>query len=117
MAETIGMLILTAVAAETAFGAATAAVATIIGTGVLVGGSYAINLAMQPDAEEKSPSDGQITTKQPVPPRRRHYGRVKVGGPLMFVEPAVGFGGPPTLCQITALNSGLIDAFEEIWLN
>jgi hypothetical protein len=117
MAETIGFLILTAVSAETAFGAATVAVATIIGTGVLVGGAYTVNLAMTPDPEEKTPSDGQITTKQPIPPRRRHYGRVKLAGPLMFVEPLSGYGGPPQLDQVIALNHGLVDGFEECWLN
>jgi hypothetical protein len=118
MAETIGLLILTAVGAETAFtGFALTAVATVVGTGVLVGGAYAVNLAIAPKPEEKTPSDGQITTKQPIPPRRRHYGRVKVAGPLMFVEPLSGYGGPPQLDQVIALNHGLVDGYEECWLN
>jgi hypothetical protein len=119
MAETIGLLILTTVGAETVFAAGfpLTAAATIIGTGVLVGGAYAINLAMAPDPDQKTPSDGQVTTKQPIPPRRRHYGRVKVAGPLMFVEPLSGYGGPPQLNQVIALNHGEVDGFEECWLN
>jgi hypothetical protein len=129
MAETVGLLILTAVtggeiagiAGLGTFAGTTIAgisVATIVGSGVLIGGAYAANVLLAPSTvEQKSPSDGQVTTKQPIPPRRRHYGRVKVGGPLMFVEPLTGYGGPPMLNQVTALNHGLVDGFEEIWLN
>jgi hypothetical protein len=127
MAETVGLLILTAVAGGEVAGiaglgtfagttVAGLSVATIVGSGVLIGGAYAANVLLAPKPEEKSPSDGQVTTKQPVPPRRRHYGRVKVGGPMMFNEPLSGYGGPPQLDQVIAVNHGLVQ-FEEIWLN
>ena len=128
MAETIGLLILTSVGAAEVGGIAGfgtlagttiagTSLAAIVGTGVLVGAAYGANaLAGGPDLP--SPSDGQVTVKQPVPPRKRHYGRVKISGSLVFVETKPGSGSVTThLNQVVAINHGLIDAFEEVWLN
>jgi hypothetical protein len=129
MAETIGLLILTSVGAAEVGGIAGlgtlagttiagTSIAAIVGTGVLVGGAYAAN-ALLNAPEVTSPSDGQVTTKQPIPPRKRHYGRVKIGGALVFVETKPGTAStiPTQLNQVTVLNHGLIDGFEEVWLN
>jgi hypothetical protein len=130
MAETIGLLILTAVSASEVGGIAGlgtiagttiagVSVATIVGTGVLIGGAYAINAALGGPTEGQSdPSNGQVTTKQPVPPRTRHYGIVRVSGPIMFLETLPSDGSLPTsLNQIIAVNHGQIESFEEVWLN
>lgn len=113
MAETIGALIIaslpTAVATAlpaTVLGVSTAAV---VGNVALIGSLAAASYLMRPNAPK--PSDGQVTTKQPISPRRRNYGRVKVGGVIIFSEVADG-----KLYEVVALNQGEIDAFEEHWL-
>lgn len=117
MAETVGLLILTAVGAETIFGAATAAVATVIGTSVIVGGAYAAQALFAEDPQ-KEPTEGQVTTKQATPPRTRNYGQVKVGGPLMFLEMVHNtVGGFPVFVHVIAINHGEIQGVEELWLN
>ena len=129
MAETIGLLILTAVSAGEVGGIAGlgtlagttiagTSIATVVGTGVLIGGAYAVNTLLAPKTTPP-PADGQVTVKQAIPARKRHYGRVKVGGALMFVEtlPGTPSATPTNLNQVVAINHGLIDGFEEIWLN
>ncbi|MGB3486683.1 MAG: hypothetical protein WBA37_11835 [Xanthobacteraceae bacterium] len=113
MAEAIGALIIsslpTAVATAlptTILGVSTAAV---IGNVAIVGSLAAASYLTRPDAPK--PSDGQVTTKQPISPRRRNYGRVKVGGVIIFSEVAGG-----KLYEVVAINQGEIDAYEEHWL-
>lgn len=53
----------------------------------------------------------QAVVNQSVAPRRRGYGRVKVGGVRAFFDSRSGF-----LWQIVMIHSGRIDALEEYWL-
>ena len=59
-----------------------------------------------------TPQDVQQTVRQAVPPRRRHYGRVKTGGYTSFFDSADG-----TFHQLILNAQGEIHAFEEHWLN
>jgi hypothetical protein len=120
MPETIGALILSAIGATTiaAEGVTVvgitltgAQVAQVIGSAVIIAGSYAIQTALTPDTPNAH-TEGQVETRQPLPARRRYYGRVKVSGPLLF-EKADAFG---FLCRVVAVNQGLIDGYEEFWL-
>ena len=113
MAETIGALIIaslpTTVATAlptTILGVSTAA---IVGNVALIGSLTAASYLMRPDAPK--PSDGQVTTKQPVTPRRRSYGLVMVSGAIGFSE-TLGGG----LYEVVYLNQGELAAFEQHWL-
>lgn len=113
MPETIGFLILNAVAeggpiAGFGWTAGTAAiVGNVVIAGALVGANYALN-AQKP---ESSPQDGQVSVRQPRAARRRNYGLVKIGGALVFSEVLAG-----TRHQVLALNHGEIESFEQLWL-
>lgn len=118
----IGFIIVSAVASAEVAGTAvigTVTVAQIVGTIALtaasVGISVGVNLLTQKPQSSK-PQDGQITTRQTVPDRRRYYGRCKVGGALMFSE-TTAVGGFICRIQVMALNHGEIDAFEEHWFS
>lgn len=52
--------------------------AKVIAYAVVAAGSYAISDALTPDAP--GASDGQQSVLQPIPSRRRVYGRMKIGG-------------------------------------
>lgn len=116
MPETIGFIIVSAVASEAIAGSAvigSLTVAQIVGTAVVIGGSIALNYALQSNTEPKS-QDGQVVTRQAIPPRRSGYGRIKIAGPLLFSETQSGVGARRH--QLIALNCREIDAFEEHWL-
>lgn len=116
MPETLGTIIVSAVAsAEIASTAVVGSitVASIVGTTVLVGGSIALQLALRPDAaEQPKPQDGQIVTRQTIPARRRGYGWLKLGGPMLL-----SYTVPPTRFQVVALHHGEIDAIVENWFS
>ena len=129
---TIGFIILSAIEAAGVTGAATAGttaivsvagatitVAQIVGTvaliGATVGAAYGVNAFLN-KAPSSKPQDGQITTRQPVPPRRRGYGRIKIGGALMLSETTT-VAGVVARFQVSALHHGEIDAFEEHWFS
>jgi hypothetical protein len=113
MPETIGFFILNALGVVEIGGVAvTAATATIVGnvavSAALVGANYA--LASHPEAPR--PQDGQQTVRQSTPSRRRSYGLVMVGGPLLFSEAKNG-----RRYQIQAINHGEIDSFFQHFLD
>lgn len=120
MPETIGFIIVSAVFDAAVAGStisvlgASVSVAQIVGTVVVVGGSIGLQYALSSKAEPK-PQDGQIITRQAIPPRRRAYGRVKLAGPLLLSETVGGVNARRH--QLVALNHGEIDAFEEHWLS
>lgn len=58
------------------------------------------------------PQDVQQTIKQAVPSRRRHYGRVKVGGYIAFFDSVQGVFYNLIMC-----GQGKTQGFEEHWLN
>jgi hypothetical protein len=71
------------------------------------GGSGSAGFSGQPQ-----PTDVQQTLMQAVPPRRRHYGRVKTGGYVDFFGSVSG-----VLYRLIMLGSLEVHAFEEHWLN
>lgn len=111
MPETIGAYIVTAlVSAEVAtmtIGSVT--FASIVGNVVVAGSLIAANYALS-DKPESTPQDGQLSVRQTRAARRRNYGRVKIGGALMFSEAKGG-----VRFQVIALNHGEIDSFVEHW--
>lgn len=115
MAEAIGIAILgalgTSASVATGVGIAGISIATIVGTTTLLGGSLALQLLTTPDIKQKVASQ-QFATRQPLPPRRRAYGRVKLSGPYVAFDTAGG-----AFYTAIYLVEGPIGAFEEIWLD
>lgn len=111
MPETIGFLILSAAGVTDIAGfAITASTASIVGNVALASAAIAASYALSPTAPQVKPQDGQLTTRQAIPNRRRNYGLVKVAGPLMFSETLDG-----RRYQVIALNQGEIDSFVTHW--
>lgn len=95
------------------FGTITWGLATVLAytavTAVTVGASFLLS-----SMQKKPKGDPQqVTVKQSIPPRTRSYGRVKVGGAMVFMET----GGGGALFQAIVHGEGEWDAFEEWWLN
>lgn len=61
---------------------------------------------------QPKPSDVQTILRQATAPRFRAYGRVKVGGILMFANTRGG-----VFDRVIAMGSGEIDAVEEHWID
>ncbi|MFT4129971.1 hypothetical protein [Labrys sp. (in: a-proteobacteria)] len=80
-------------------------VSSVIGLGLSLGASYALQLLNQP--KTKKPSDVQSVVRQSVPPRMKHYGRRRIGGTLAMIES--WYNG---LIQIIYLGEGPADAIE-----
>lgn len=114
MAASVGALIISAVTAD-----ATIAATTIIGSltvGEVVGAvaiaalEVGLSAALAPGAPITAV--GQENLKQPVAPRRRYYGRNKVGGTFVFWRVQNGF-----FYLFLDLVDDQIQEFEAIWLN
>lgn len=101
------------VAGFTAIGVG-AATATILAQGVLIAVGLGLSLLSQMlfRPAQPKPSDGQTLIRQSTAPRFRSYGRVKVGGVLMFANTKAGI-----LHRVIAMGSGEIDAVEEHWID
>lgn len=113
MPETIGFLILNAVASGgpiAGFGW-TAGTAAIVGNVAIAGALLGANYALNSQKPESDTQDGQISVRESRAARRRNYGLVKIGGALMFSEVKTG-----TRHQVLALNHGEIESFEQLWL-
>lgn len=92
MAETIGLLVLQAAGVTTiaGFGNLTVfgiSLAQVVGTAVLAGTLLGLQYVLAPNAPK--PADGQVTTRQPIPPRIFGYGRARIGGYYMLFETSV----------------------------
>lgn len=90
-----------------------------VGAALTIGASYlSQSLIDQPQGTTPGsvptpkPSDGQLNIRQAVPDHRRHYGRVRTGGPIVFYESKDGY---MHVCVETGL--GEIDAIEAYFLN
>lgn len=81
--------------------------AAVISTLVSIGLTYLAGLLLRPSLNAESQ---QQVIKQPVPPRRRYYGDVKVGGvwALLRNEDSV-------LYQVILICQGVIDSFITHW--
>jgi hypothetical protein len=89
----------------------TVSVAQVVGTVALTAANIVLGAALAPSAPRLDPQTAQQNLKQPIPPRRRYYGRVKIGGVYALYESKDG-----TAYDLFALCDGPIDAFEEYWL-
>jgi len=75
---------------------------------VLAAAAYGLASLLTPSA---TASDGQWTLAQPVPFRRRVYGRAKLGGYFIFLDSQNG-----TLYFLVVLAAHECDGYEEHWL-
>ncbi|WP_425359495.1 fibronectin type III domain-containing protein [Borborobacter arsenicus] len=89
---------------------AIAAITGAVSIGLSIGLSYLASSIFAPKAPK--PEDVQQSVKNPISPRMRHYGRVKVSGPWTFAEAKGG-----DFYKVLAIGQGPIDAVEEYWLD
>lgn len=124
MPEVIGAIILEIVGFSAAEAAAigftiagvTITYASIIGAVVLAAASFAISSALMPSVNSAAQASAakvqdQLSLQQPVPFRRRIYGRAKMGGYFVFWTSAQG-----ALYSLLAVAAHEIDAYEEFWI-
>jgi hypothetical protein len=90
----------------------TAAIASAISSVALTAAAIGAQYLLRPKPAQNKPQNGQVTVRQSIPPRRRGYGRAKLGGNVVFVEAAYG-----RFYQALVHCEGEIDAIEEWWLN
>lgn len=102
---------------KAAFTGATVAASTAAAVGKIVG-SIVISTAISATVSalsgrpSTSPQDVQANTRQAIPSRIKHYGRVKTGGAVVFKESKAG-----TLHLVIAFAHGESDAIEEYWID
>jgi hypothetical protein len=87
---------------------AISALTAVVTIGLSVGLSLLANSLFTPAQNAPRPEDMQQSSRQPLQPRSRHYGRVKVSGPWVFAEATGGH-----FHKVIALGQGPIDAIEE----
>ncbi|WP_109613913.1 fibronectin type III domain-containing protein [Pseudaminobacter salicylatoxidans] len=94
-------------------GAALGIATTLLTYGTVIGLSIGLNFLASSifSPPQPKPEDMQQSSKQPLQPRVRHYGRVKVSGAWVFAEATAA-----TFHKVLALGVGPIDAFEEFWI-
>lgn len=90
---------------------------TVAGTLVNIGGSLllsaASNALFAPDVPKPPrPEDIQLNIRQPVGPRIRHYGRVRVGGTMVYFRTRAG-----KFYRVVVHGHGEIDGIEAYYLN
>ena len=83
-----------AVGLQTALGSlailgGTAIGGALLSIGLSFGLSYIANILFRP--KPPAPEDVQQSTRQPLSPRTRHYGRVKASGVWIFAESKSGY--------------------------
>lgn len=111
MAVTLGALLFAGpLGGVFSFGTLVAASQTIIGVGLSVGLNLLSGALNRPRSPK--PEDVQNILRQSVTVRTRHYGRVRVGGSLAFIETADG-----DLYQIIVHGQGPIDAYEQVFID
>lgn len=89
-----------------------AGVANVIAYAAVAAANYAIGDALAAQVPSPGASDGQLSVQQPVPFRRRVYGRAKMGGFFVFSEVA-----DRSLYQLIVIAGHEIDAIEESWVS
>lgn len=115
MPETIGALILSiasvsATAGVTIAAGVTVTYASIVGATVLAAASLAVSSSIGVPTAPKP--DGQQTLQQPIPFRRRGYGRCKLGGYYILWTSAKG-----NMYTLVAILAQQIDGYEEFWVS
>lgn len=127
MAETVGLLILTAAAEAGATGVAGFALtsttiagvslATVVGTAAIIGASIGLQYALNETPSLPKPEDGSQAIRQAIPPRQRGYGMNRMAGSYMYFE-ANDVGGPPASSyDVIAFHSGRIQSLQEVYLS
>lgn len=116
-AEAVGSMILTAVGvadfAIIGSGATAVTLANVVGTVVLTAASIGLQYGLASLNKPKQESTpGQQTIRESLAGRVRHYGRVKIGGVLVFTESVNG-----TWFRLIVTGSGRLDAIEQHWMN
>lgn len=119
MPEVVGAAILSAFDILDVTLVGTLTLSAVVGYAVIGGATIAASLALGTllRPKEKAVSDAawsedeQAVVNQALAPRRRIYGRAKVGGTRAFFDSRNG-----NLYQIIMMASGAIDAFEEFWI-
>lgn len=110
---TLGALTLAAIGVEVVATSTTAVVAgNIIITAAVLALSIGVQAYMARQAASDPRTDGQQTTRQPTPSRRRGYGQIQLGGAVMFSDVAI-VSGLVTYFRLVALHQGEIDAFVQ----
>jgi len=84
----------------------------VIGIGLSLGLSYAANALFGEKPTSPRPQDVSGIIRQSVSARTRHYGRLKAGGSLVFIETENG-----NLHQLLVFGQGLIDAYETFYID
>lgn len=107
-----GLLAPTAVLLTIATNSIIAALPSILLSTAIAVGSALISNSLNPQQPQPKPSDQQQTIRQSVGPRRRFYGRNKVGGTMWFFESKDG-----VLYSGITLNQGEIEGIVETWLS
>ncbi|EJN11862.1 hypothetical protein PMI42_04877 [Bradyrhizobium sp. YR681] len=127
MAETVGLLILSAAGATEAasgFGAAavtleiagtTISAASIVGAAAITAASIGLSYALAPSPDVPKPENGSQAIRQAVPPRVRGYGRNRMAGAYMFFE--AGGAPPNTSYDVIAYHHGEIERIAGVYLN
>ncbi|MDI3335859.1 hypothetical protein QKW60_05540 [Defluviimonas aestuarii] len=86
---------------------------TIGGIAVSIAGSLLLSAAFAPDTPKApKPEDIQLNIRQPIGPRMKHYGRVRVGGTAVFFRTRAG-----KFYRVIVHGHGEIDGTEKYFLN
>lgn len=93
-----------------AIGANTFLGGALLSIGVSFGINYLVATMMKPKSPK--PEDVQNNIRNAISPRIRHYGRVKTGGTLAFINSKNGH-----LHKVLAMGHGEADAIEEYWVD
>lgn len=83
----------------------------ILSIGLSLGLSWLSSL-LAPKPKAPKPEDMQTSLREPLAPRTRHYGRVKVSGSWVFADSKDGH-----FHKVLALGQGPCDAIEEVWVD
>lgn len=86
----------------------------IVGTIALNGVAIVANMAMAPGSPK--PQIAKVNIRNPVAPRRRYYGKVRIGGVTGFIRVSV-ITGDGILYILVMLQSGEIASIEEYRLS
>lgn len=85
---------------------------SLVGIGLSMGVSWIADQLFGPGT--KKPEDMQGLIRQSVSPRMRHYGRVRLGGAIVFIETRSSSG---VLAQVIAHGQGPFDGFEDVFID
>ena len=111
-AEALGLLILGSLGVGNTVVIGSLTLAAVVGTVVLTAASIGLQYALASlNRPKPDPANIQQTVRQAIGPRLRHYGTVRVGGTLAFMESKNGL-----YYRVMVTGSGQIDAVLEHWL-